>query len=180
MNIQTFYQEALKFATSKHLEKDQKVPGTNMPYMVHLSNVAMEILVAGGQTKGFDLSFAVQVALLHDTLEDTDTSFKELENGFGLEIAKAVLALSKNHDLQKDQQMSDCLVRIKQLKMEVWAIKLADRITNLQTPPPHWDNAKKIKYHQEARVILNELKDGNNYLANRLLTKIEEYTKHIN
>lgn len=39
MEAQTLYQEAIKFATAKHLEKEQKVSGTDLPYVVHLSNV---------------------------------------------------------------------------------------------------------------------------------------------
>lgn len=45
MEIQSLYQQTIKFATAKHLEMAQYVPGTNLPYVVHLSNVAMEILV---------------------------------------------------------------------------------------------------------------------------------------
>ena len=67
MEIQTLYQTTIKFAASKHLEKEQKVPGTDLPYVVHLSNVAMEILIASANTDNFDLAFAVQVVLLHDT-----------------------------------------------------------------------------------------------------------------
>ena len=93
MQVQHLYQEAIKFATSKHLEKDQKVPGTNLPYVVHLSNVAMEIMIAASNSENFDLGFAVQVALLHDTIEDTSTKIEELENKFGADIAQAVLAL---------------------------------------------------------------------------------------
>ena len=175
METQALYQEAIKFATARHLEHDQNIPGTNLPYVVHLSNVAMEILIASLYTTKFDLCFAVQIALLHDTIEDTSTNFEELENKFGIEIAKAVLALTKNSALPKDEQMQDSLMRIKKLKPEVWAIKPADRITNLQKPPSNWDHAKKIKYQQEARTILNELKAGNDFLANRLETKIQEY-----
>ena len=58
---------------------------------------------------------------------------------------------------------------------EVWAVKLADRITNLQPPPPHWDNDRKISYRQEAGLILHELKEGNEFLVKRLVEKIEEY-----
>ena len=92
-DIQSLYQQAIKFATLKHVEQDQKVPDTELPYVVHLSNVAMEILIAGSNTNGFDLGFAVQVALLHDTIEDTSTTFDELVNTFGLPIAMAVSAL---------------------------------------------------------------------------------------
>ena len=180
MEIQKLYQEAIKFASTKHAEKGQKVPGTNLPYDVHISNVAMEILIAGANTPNFNTTFAVQVALLHDTIEDTATNFEELENIFGSEIAKAVSALSKNQDLPKDQQMKDCLVRIIELPSEVWAVKLADRITNLQPPPSHWDNAKKIKYYKEAQSILDALGSGNAYLATRLATKKKEYESYFN
>ena len=177
MDIQKLYQVAIKFESAKHAAKGQKVPGTNLPYDVHISNVAMEILIAGFNTSGFNTAFAVQVALLHDTIEDTATDFHELEITFGIAIAQAVSALSKNQDLPKDQQMQDSLNRIKLLPSEVWAVKLADRITNLQPPPSHWTNKKKHAYKQEAQQILNELHNANDYLAKRLEQKINEYDK---
>ena len=179
MQLQDLYQEAIKFASAKHLEQDQIVPGTNLPYVVHLSNVAMEILVAGSHTDKFDTRFAVQVALLHDTLEDTATTRKELETKFGKEVAKAVSALSKNLKLPKAEQMADSLKRIKKLRPEVWAVKLADRITNLQAPPPHWDQQKINDYRDEAIQILAALREGNDDLAGRLEGKIEAYSKYL-
>jgi guanosine-3',5'-bis(diphosphate) 3'-pyrophosphohydrolase len=177
--IQTLYQEAIKFAATRHQEKDQKVPGTNLPYVMHFSNVAMEVIIAAYNSDHFNLAFAVQVALLHDTIEDTTTTFEELEIKFGTEVASAVSALTKNKELPSEQRMRDCLTRIKILQKEVWAVKLSDRITNLQVPPSNWDNKKKAKYRDEARMILNELKDGNEYLSKRLEVKIEEYGKYL-
>ena len=173
--VQTLYQEAIKYATSKHQDKEQKVKGTNLPYVVHLSNVAMEILVAASHTNDFNLTYAVQVALLHDTIEDTETTFDEVKERFGEDIAIAVLALSKDDELPKDKQISDSLARIKKLQKEVWAVKLADRITNLQPPPADWEDEKNLQYVIDAQVILDELRDGNQYLANRLEAKISEY-----
>ena len=46
MDIQTLYQQTIKSATLKHLKQNQTIPGTDLPYVVHLSNVAMEILIA--------------------------------------------------------------------------------------------------------------------------------------
>ncbi len=175
MEAQTLYQVAIKYAASKHLEKEQKVPGTNHPYVVHLSNVAMEILIASAHTHNFNLGFAVQVALLHDTMEDTSATLGELTNMFGDEVASAVSALTKNKSLPKEQQMQDSLQRVKKMQKEVWAVKLADRITNLQPPPPHWSQEKVNKYRDEARTIHNELKDGNDFLASRLNACIEGY-----
>ena len=83
-----------------------------MPYVVHLSNVAMEIMIASFYTDNFDLNFAVQLALLHDVLEDTSTKFEELKNVFGKDIAKGVLTLTKNENLPKEEKMQDALKRI--------------------------------------------------------------------
>ncbi len=140
----------------------------------------MEILIASQNTKNFNIEFAIQVALLHDTLEDTNTTFEELESEFGSEIAKGVLALTKNDLLPKSEKMLDSLNRTKELRKEVWAVKLADRITNLQKPPQHWDISKKTEYKKEAKIILELLKGGNEFLENRLLKKINEYDKYIN
>ena len=180
MDIQTIYQDTIKYATAKHQENGQKVPGTDLPYNVHFCNVAMEIMIAGFNAPNFNLGFAVQVALLHDTLEDTATTFEELENKFGIEIAKAVSALTKNEELPKEEQMQDCLARIKKMQKEVWTVKLADRITNLQPPPSHWDKERKIRYHSEAQMILDTLGSGNAYLASRLSAKIKAYESYIN
>jgi guanosine-3',5'-bis(diphosphate) 3'-pyrophosphohydrolase len=180
MEAQTLYQKAIAFATYKHLEKNQYVTGTILPYIVHLSNVAMEIFMAALNTENFNLGFAVQVALLHDIIEDTDTTYDEVKEKFDIDIANAVLALSKDHNLPKEEQTHNSLARIKKLSEEVWAVKLADQITLLQPPPLKWSNDKRIKYQQEASLILNELRYGNGYLSKRFKDKIEEYGDFIN
>ena len=176
--LQTKYQNALKFAAKKHADKNQLIPGTNLPYVVHLSNVAMEILIASQKTETFNTEFAIQVALLHDILEDTETTFDELVNEFGDEIAQAVLSLTKNSNIPKEKRMDDSLNRITELKKEVWAVKLADRITNLQVPPKHWSFEKITEYQKQAIQIHNSLKGGNEYLENRLWEKILDYLKY--
>jgi len=177
--IQSSYQKAILFAAQKHVDKVQTIPGTKIPYVVHLSNVAMEILMAAPHTPDFNLNFAVQVALLHDTLEDTNTSFEELTHVFDKEVAEAVAALTKNDHLPVADKMLDSLHRITQLSKEVWAVKLADRITNLQIPPAHWNHAKKQQYHREALIILEKLQGGNAYLEQRLAHKIQAYTSYL-
>src|SRR5262245_12486010 len=93
MAQQDKYQIAIKFSAEKH--GTQKVPGTSLSYVVHLSNVAMEIIVASNHTPGFDLELAVQVALLHDTIEDTATTYDEVKDKFGAPVADGVSALTK-------------------------------------------------------------------------------------
>jgi len=87
--------------------------------------------------------------------------------------------LTKNSDLPKEEQMPDTLARVKELPMEIWAIKLADRITNLQAPPADWDKKKKMEYYKESKTIFNELKEGNAFLAGRLEAKIQEYEIYL-
>ena len=62
---------------------------------------------------------------------------------------------------------------------EVWAVKLADRISNMQEPPPSWNQEKKQNYHRVAKVILKSLQGGNAYLEGRLAQKIEDYKEFL-
>ncbi|HVY74398.1 MAG TPA: HD domain-containing protein, partial [Puia sp.] len=111
METQTLFQKAIKFSALKHLEKQQTIPGTDLPYVVHLSNVAMEVIIAYYISTTFDLALAVQMALLHDTLEDTAATFDEIAEEFGPEIAQGVSALTKNEQLPKSERMADSLNR---------------------------------------------------------------------
>lgn len=171
---QDLYQKALKFAGEKH--RNQLVPGTNANYLLHLSNVAMEIFMAHAAADDFDLNFAIQLAVLHDTLEDTDTSFEELKENFGERIAMGVFALTKNSELSsKSEKMTDSLRRINELEKEVGIVKLADRITNLQEPPVFWNQEKRERYQKEATLINEILNEKNGYLNKRLKEKIAMY-----
>lgn len=174
--FQEKYQKAMRFAAEKH--SNQKYPGSEANYMLHIANVTMEIIAAYAQNKNFDIELAVQVAALHDTIEDTDTTYEELLKIFGEKIADAVSALSKNEKLNsKAEQMQDSLARINKLEKETGMVKLVDRITNLQEPPAYWDKEKIKKYYEEAKVISENLKDKNDYLNKRLNLKIEDYKR---
>jgi len=179
MELQDSYQKAIRYAAEKHAEKQQTLPDSIIPYAVHLSNVAMEILVAAQHSKNFDTEFAVQVALLHDVLEDTAVTAEELTTEFGNHVTTGVQALTKNKSLPKEEQMKECLQRLKNCSPEVRAVKLADRITNLQKPPSSWTTEKKQNYLQEAELILKELRGTNEFLEKRLELKIEEYRGYI-
>ena len=61
------------------------------------------------------------------------------------------------------------------ISQQVKAVKLADRITNLQPPPAEWTADKCLQYAKDAQIILDELRDGNQFLAERLEAKISEY-----
>lgn len=175
---QTLYQKAISYAGEKH--SNQKVPGTISNYIVHISNVAMEVIMAHKANPDFDIDLAVQVALLHDTIEDTSATHAQLVQEFGEIIADGALALTKDSTFDsKEEKMADSLNRITALSKEIALVKLADRITNLQNPPSHWDDNKIAYYLEEAKLISSTLSFSNDYLANRINAKIDEYQKFI-
>jgi (p)ppGpp synthase/HD superfamily hydrolase len=174
---QEIYQKAMRFAGEKHSE--QKSPGTNSNYLLHISSVAMEILMAHSKKNNFDIDYAIQVGILHDTIEDTETNFNEIKNKFGESVAIGVQALTKDKNLPtKKEQMIDSLNRINDLKKEVGMVKLADRITNLQAPPNYWSKEKISSYLEEAKMLESMLKNKNEYLNTRLKNKLKEYEKY--
>jgi len=176
---QDIYLKAWNFASSIHL--GQTLPGSGISYINHLGLVAMEAAAAIANNQNIqNPNLLIQCALLHDAIEDTPTTYEEIEKEFGDEVAAGVLSLSKNDKLPtKMEQMLDSLLRIKQQPKAVWMVKLCDRITNLQPPPNHWNHEKILKYRDEACAILEHLGEANQFLADRLKAKIENYGRYL-
>ena len=107
-NIQTIYQKTIAFAAEYHGQ--QKMPN-GLPYIIHISNVAMEVFMVHKQKPDFNLKLAIQLALLHDVLEDTALSFKSLKADFGNVVAEGVLALTKDSTLDKKDQIPEQVLR---------------------------------------------------------------------
>lgn len=170
---QDLYQKALRFAAEAH--QSQVFPGTELPYLLHLGMVAMETSAALQAEAQHDANLAVCCALLHDTLEDTATTFEALEAAFGLAVANGVLALTKNSALPKVEQMADSLHRIRQQPSAVWLVKLADRITNLGKPPHYWTSEKIKGYAEEGQMIYEALQPASPFLGKRLAQKLAQY-----
>ena len=96
--------------------------------------------IAHGQEVA-NANLALQCAL-HDVLEDTRVRYEQVRDEFGEAVAQGVLALTVDKRLPRSEQMAECLPRIRQQPAEIWMVKLADRITNLQPPPRHWSKAR--------------------------------------
>lgn len=178
------YVQALRLAA--HWHRDQKVPGTELPYLVHLTSVCNEVqralaaeatLTAGASSLRPDV--AVQGALLHDILEDTPMTASELTAEVGADVVAVVAALSKNAALPKAEQMPDSLRRIREQAREAWLIKLADRITNLAPPPSYWKREKCAAYRAEAEQILTALGEASPLLAQRMRERIAAYAAYV-
>jgi (p)ppGpp synthase/HD superfamily hydrolase len=170
---QDLYLKAINFAANAH--KDQKMEGKNYSYIVHFTSVCMEVIACLFNSKIKNEDIAIQCALLHDTIEDTEITYHDILNNFGAAVADGVQALTKDKKLQKTEQMHDSLERIKKLTDEIGIVKMADRIVNLQEPPPQWPREKIFNYCKEAKLIHQSLKHCNSYLADRLFDKIINY-----
>ena len=172
------YLEAWNFASAIH--NGQTIPGSDIPYINHLGLVTMEATATIANNNIDNPNLLVVCALLHDSIEDTSTTYDDLKRSFGSDIANGVLSLSKNEELpSKAEQMQDSLQRIKRQPIEVWMVKLCDRITNLQPPPKHWHKEKISNYQNEARLILDQLGEASEFLAERLKMKIQAYDQYL-
>lgn len=177
------YSKAWDFATKVHEGQTYggKNKGERVPYINHIGSVAMEVMTTLQRTdEVLDPDLAIQCALLHDTVEDTDVTLLHIEELFGVKVANGVAALTKNEDLStKKEQMLDSLERIKQQPKEVWIVKMADRTCNLYHPPHYWKNDKILNYQEEGKMIYDALSEANIVMAKRLLSKIEAYHAYL-
>ena len=164
------------FASRAH--KEQKYPGEELPYITHIGNVLLEVMAVASSLDNAQL--AICCAILHDTIEDTSTTYEDILQEFGADVANGVQALSKDKTLNiKQEQMQDSLKRIKEQAKEVWVVKMADRVANLGEPPHYWSLEKKRAYQEEARLILEQLHEASEQMANRLKAKIEDYLQYL-
>lgn len=126
------FSKALQFATRKHLGHKRK---NGDAYIIHPIRVSQEVFTENQK----------MIALLHDTLEDTDTTYEELKEHFGVVVAQAVLVLTH----EKDEPYMDYIKRVK-TNSDAIAVKVADISDNLNDSP----SDKAIKRSAEAITYL--------------------------
>ncbi len=173
----TLYRTAYRFAAEAH--QGQEYPGTGLPYIMHISMVAMETMTCLAKEVHDLPDLAVQCALLHDVIEDTPVTYADVTANFGVDVADGVQALTKDKTLLKPAAMADSLARIREQPQAVWLVKLADRISNLGPPPHYWAVDKMRRYHAEAQTIYTELHSASPYLAMRLAQRIADYEQYL-
>jgi (p)ppGpp synthase/HD superfamily hydrolase len=178
------YNKALRFAGEWH--GDQKVPGTEISYLMHLTQVCQQALWGALSDPSLDINLVMEAALLHDVIEDTPCGHAEVRARFGQATADGVLALSKrsvrdDQLLDKRAQMLDSLARIGEQPPEIALVKMADRCTNLQAPPAHWyeREGKIAAYLAEAEVIRDHLGGANAALAETMDRKMADYRQYL-
>lgn len=150
--------EAIQFAGEKHSGQFRR--GSDTPYVAH--TIAVSYLVAAYKSKSKKLEELVVAAVLHDCIEDTDTTLEELATRFTPLVASLVQELS--NDKVKVAQMGKLEYQTeKLLNMSNYAltIKLADRLHNISDAP----TLKMVKNTQE---LMRRLKQGRHLTAPQL------------
>ena len=144
--------EALEFAAWKHAGQKRKGTG-NIPYINHpirvtsllvhhVKNISEEVIVA---------------SLLHDTIEDTKTSYDEIEKQFGKKVADIVLEVTDDMTLSYSKRKQVQIDKAGRLSQEARLIKIADKASNILdilSTKLLWPRSRKIAYiHWAEKVI---------------------------
>ncbi len=144
--------KALDYAKKKHANQKRN---TGEDYIIHPYYVALILLEQNL------LPCIIVAGILHDVLEDTKTSFEDLEKEFGFDVAKTVNAVSKSRKIQLFQHESDeerkglhhlYLDTIKNPKSAL--IKIADRLHNMRTLEFKEKDRQKIKSEETVKMYV--------------------------
>lgn len=144
--------KAIQFSKDKHTGQFRKVSGE--PYYTH--TLAVSYIVAAKKSSK-NLEELIVAAILHDTLEDTDTTFVELATEFSPLVASLVLELTNNEEQIKLLGKKEYQKK-KMLGMSSYGllIKLADRLHNISDQPSLTmlqDTADIIAYLKKNRKL---------------------------
>jgi len=159
--------KALKFAETKHAGQTRKV--SKQPYVSHPIKVSY-LLASFKQSK--KIEELICAALLHDTLEDTDTSFEEIAKNFTPLVASLVWELtSDEEEIKKLGKNTYLKNKMKNMSSYALTLKLVDRLANITDSP-------KESYKTDTLELLDWLKDNRN-MSKTQLKIIETITKEI-
>ena len=137
--------EATLFAADKHRGQKRK-DAEKTPYINHPIYVVNLMAGVGGIT---DIE-ALQAGMLHDTVEDADTSPEEIETRFGYAVRSLVMEVTDDKKLEKQERKRIQIEKAPHLSPRAKVIKLADKIANLTdliaSPPAHWPLERRQQY----------------------------------
>lgn len=149
--------KALAFAAEKHRNQRRKDAEAS-PYINHPIALA-NVLVNEGAVAETDVICA---ALLHDTLEDTDTSTDEIEAHFGATIRAIVQEVSDDKALPKADRKRLQIEHAGNISREAQLVKLADKICNVRdlasSPPAGWSLERKREYFDWTKAVVDRVR----------------------
>lgn len=169
---------AANFAALKHsLQRRKDVAGT--PYINHPIGVAVLLQQVGG-IKNEEVLIA---ALLHDTVEDTNTTIHEIEEAFGPVVSGIVAEVTDNKKLSKLERKQLQVENAPHKSHEAKLVKLADKLYNLRDlkhcPPLGWTMVETRGYFAWAFEVVKGLRGTNAPLEAALDEVFDGYTTII-
>jgi guanosine-3',5'-bis(diphosphate) 3'-pyrophosphohydrolase len=149
--------KTLAFATQKHRHQRRKDIEAS-PYINHPITL-VDILVNEADVTDPDTLIA---ALLHDTIEDTDTTVEEIEAEFSLTIANLVMEVTDDGSLPQLERKALQIKHAPGLTYKAKLVKLADKIANLRdidrSPPAGWTLQRRQAYFDWARQVIDGIR----------------------
>jgi guanosine-3',5'-bis(diphosphate) 3'-pyrophosphohydrolase len=153
----TLILKALDFAALKHRDQRRKDAQAS-PYINHPIALANVLVREGGISEPAVLA----AALLHDTLEDTQTTAAELRAGFGDAITRVVEEVTDDKRLLKAERKRLQIEHAATISREARLVKLADKICNVRDmanhPPAKWDLVRRREYFEWAKAVVDRMR----------------------
>ena len=147
---------ALAFASRKHSQQRPKDVDSS-PYINHPIALVSILAVEAGIVDWDTLC----AALLHDTIEDTDTSVEELVGAFRGPVASLVQEVTDDKRLPKAERKLLQVEHAAHLSPKARSVKLADKIANLRdvadSPPVKWQLARRQEYFDWAKQVVDQI-----------------------
>lgn len=157
---------AVRFAAWKHRTQKRK-DAAESPYILHPVALAEVLWTEGGVRD----PVVIAAALLHDTLEDTETTAEELRGAFGKPVAAVVEEVTDVKWLGKHSRKRLQVARASRSSKRAKLVKLADKICNLRdllaSPPKGWSLERKREYFDWAKEVIDPLRGTNARLERR-------------
>ena len=151
---------ALEFAAHKHRDQRRKDVHAS-PYINHPIALA-NILVNEADIHDPEVICA---ALLHDTIEDTQTTAAELESEFGAVVRDIVLEVTDDKLLPKVERKRLQIEHAAHASPKAKLVKLADKISNLRdiaaSPPANWSLQRQQEYFEWAKAVIDGVRGAN-------------------
>ena len=171
--------KALNFGEKKH--SNQKRKYNEDPYFIHPIRVAKNMITETDTNRDLIIG-----ALLHDTVEDTNTEFEEIEKDFGSGVKILVWGMTKVNSSYKkkwgreryyNEGFFGPLKKTAETDPRIWKIKLSDRSDNMMDYHKFQPKEKIKEYAWETEQLLNFAHEYkiSSPLVNRLKGQLKEY-----
>ena len=148
---------AISFAADKHRNQRRKDIEAS-PYINH--PIALANILAN--EAGIEDEKVLVAAILHDTIEDTETTSQELADLFGDDVTAIVLEVTDDKSLPKAERKRLQVEHAPTISRRAKLVKLADKIANLRdiaaNPPADWPLQRQQEYFDWAKAVVDGLR----------------------